>query len=57
MISRSDWRGIVRILMKMGEAKVNELDSYGSSSFCSRCEWENKDLNGAVLSAAGVGSE
>ncbi|MFP3220746.1 MAG: zinc ribbon domain-containing protein [Candidatus Marsarchaeota archaeon] len=47
-ISRSDWRGISRILMgKMGEAKVKELDPYGSSSFCSRCGWENKDLNGA----------
>ncbi|MFP3214766.1 MAG: hypothetical protein RXR18_06160 [Nitrososphaeria archaeon] len=34
--------GISRILMKMGEAKVNELDPYGSLSYCSRCGWENK---------------
>jgi len=47
-ISRSDWRGITRVLVgRMGEAKVRELDPYGSSSYCSRCGWENKDLNGA----------
>ena len=34
---------------RLGEAKVKELDPYGSSSFCSRCGWENKDLNGAVF--------
>jgi len=46
MISRSDWRSISRILVeKMGEAKVKELDPYGSSSYCSvwvgeqRPEW------------------
>ena len=50
MISRSDWRSISRILEeRLGEAKVKELDSYGSSSYCSRCGWENKDLNGAVF--------
>jgi putative transposase len=50
MISRSDWRSITRILVgRMGEAGVKELDSYGSSSYCSRCGWENKDLNGAVF--------
>jgi len=50
MISRSDWRSISRILIgKMGEARVEELDPYGSSSYCSRCGWENKDLNGAVF--------
>ena len=49
-ISRSDWRSVARILEgRMGEAKVKELDPYGSSSFCSRCGWENKDLNGAVF--------
>ena len=49
-ISRSDWRSITRILEeRLGEAKVKELDPYGSSSFCSRCGWENKDLNGAVF--------
>jgi putative transposase len=49
-ISRSDWRSITRILVeKMGEARVEELDPYGSSSYCSRCGWENKDLNGAVF--------
>jgi len=53
-ISRSDWRSIARILVeKMGEAKVKELDPYGSSSFCSRCGWENKDLNGAVFVCGG----
>ena len=47
-ISRSDWRSVARILVeKMGEARVEELDPYGSSSYCSRCGWENKDLNGA----------
>ncbi|PSN82675.1 hypothetical protein B9Q01_07300 [Candidatus Marsarchaeota G1 archaeon OSP_D] len=49
-ISRSDWRSISRILVeKMGEARVEELDPYGSSFYCSRCGWENKDLNGAVF--------
>jgi putative transposase len=45
-ISRSDWRSITRILVgRMGEAGVKELDSYGSSSYCSvwvgeqRPEW------------------
>jgi len=34
MISRSDWRSISRILIgKMGEARVEELDPYGSSSY------------------------
>jgi len=48
MISRSDWRGITRILVgRLGEARVEELDPYGSSSYCSRCGWHNKDLNGA----------
>ena len=28
---------------------MKELDPYGSSSFYSRCGWENKDLNGAVF--------
>ena len=47
-ISRSDWRSITRILVgRVREAKVKELDPYGSSSYCSRCGWENKDLNGA----------
>ena len=55
MISRSDWRSISRILMKIGEAKVNELDPYGSSSNCSRCRWENKDLNGAVFECSSCG--
>jgi len=55
-ISRSDWRSITRILVeKMGEAGVKELDPYGSSSFCSRCGWENKDLNGAVFECGGCG--
>jgi Transposase and inactivated derivatives len=50
MISRSDWRSISRILKeRLGEAKVKELDPYGSSFYCSRCGWENKDLNGAVF--------
>ena len=49
-ISRSDWRSITRILVgRLGEAGVKELDPYGSSSYCSRCGWENKDLNGAVF--------
>jgi putative transposase len=49
-ISRSDWRSIARILKGMlGEDKVKELNPYGSSSYCSRCGWENKDLNGAVF--------
>ena len=49
-ISRSDWRGIAKILEgRLGEAKVKELDPYASSSYCSRCGWENKDLNGAVF--------
>jgi len=40
----------------MGEAGVKELDPYGSSSFCSRCGWENKDLNGAdVFECGGCG--
>jgi hypothetical protein len=32
---------------RLGEIKVEELDPYGSSSFCSRCGWHNRDLNGA----------
>jgi len=53
-ISRSDWRSITRILVeKMGEAGVKELDPYGSSSYCSRCGWENKDLNGADVFVCG----
>jgi len=53
-ISRSDWRSISRIIIgKMGEAGVKELDPYGSSSYCSRCGWENKDLNGAVFECGG----
>jgi len=53
-ISRSDWRSIARILEeRMGEAKVKELDPYGSSSFCSRCEWHNQDLNGADVFVCG----
>jgi putative transposase len=56
-ISRSDWRSIARILEeRLGEAKVKELDPYGSSSYCSRCGWENKDLNGAdVFECGGCG--
>ncbi|PSN90133.1 hypothetical protein B9Q03_07540, partial [Candidatus Marsarchaeota G2 archaeon OSP_D] len=47
-ISRSDWRGIAKILEgRLWEVKVVELDPYGSSSYCSRCGWENRDLNGA----------
>jgi putative transposase len=54
MISRSDWRSIARILEeRLGEAKVKELDPYGSSSYCSRCGWENKDLNGADVFVCG----
>jgi len=54
MISRSDWRSISRIIIgKMGEAKVKELDPYGSSFYCSRCGWENKDLNGADIFVCG----
>jgi len=56
-ITRSDWRSIARILEeKLGEDKVAELDPYGSSSFCSRCGWFNKDLNGAeVFECGGCG--
>ena len=53
-ISRSDWRSIARMLEgRMGEARVVELDPYGSSSYCSRCGWENKDLNGADVFVCG----
>ncbi|PSN93855.1 hypothetical protein B9Q06_10925 [Candidatus Marsarchaeota G2 archaeon ECH_B_2] len=53
-ISRSDWRGIAKILEgRMGEAGVKELDPYGSSSFCSRCGWWNRDLNGADIFVCG----
>ena len=38
---------------RMDEAKVKELDPYGSSSFYSRCRWENKDLNGADIFVCG----
>jgi len=56
MISRSDWRSVARILEeRLGEAKVKELDPYGSSFYCSRCGWENKDLNGAVFECGGCG--
>ena len=56
MISRSDWRSVKRILVgRLGEAGVKELDSYGSSFYCSRCGWENKDLNGAVFECGGCG--
>ena len=55
-ISRGDWRSITRILEeRMGETKVVELDPYGSSSFYSRCGWENKGLNGAVFVCGGCG--
>jgi putative transposase len=55
-ISRSDWRSVARILVgRLGEAKVKELDPYGSSFYCSRCGWENKDLNGAVFECGGCG--
>ncbi|PSN82155.1 hypothetical protein B9Q02_12060 [Candidatus Marsarchaeota G1 archaeon BE_D] len=53
-ISRSDWRSIARILEeRLGEAKVKELDPYGSSSFCSRCGCHNQDLNGADVFVCG----
>ncbi|PSN93630.1 hypothetical protein B9Q06_11480, partial [Candidatus Marsarchaeota G2 archaeon ECH_B_2] len=53
-ISRSDWRSITRILEgRMGEAGVKELDPYGSSSYCSRCGWHNRDLNGADIFVCG----
>jgi len=53
-ISRSDWRGIAKILEgRMGEAGVKELDPYGSSSYCSRCGWWNRDLNGADVFVCG----
>jgi len=54
MISRSDWRSVARILVgRLGEARVEELDPYGSSFYCSRCGWENKDLNGADIFVCG----
>ncbi len=54
-ISRSDWRSIAKILEeRLGEARVEELDPYGSSSYYSRCGWENNtDLNGAEVSVCG----
>jgi len=54
-ISRSDWRGIAKILEgRMSEARVVELDPYGSSSYYSRCGWENnRDLNGADIFVCG----
>jgi putative transposase len=53
-ISRGDWRSITRILVgRLGEAGVEELDPYGSSSYCSRCGWENRDLNGAEVFVCG----
>jgi len=53
-ISRSDWRGIAKILEgRLWEVKVVELDPYGSSSYCSRCGWENRDLNGADVFVCG----
>jgi len=53
-ISRSDWRGIAKILEgRLGEAGVKELDPYGSSSYCSRCGWWNRDLNGADVFVCG----
>jgi len=53
-ISRSDWRGIAKILEgRLWEVKVVELDPYGSSSYCSRCGWENRDLNGAEVFVCG----
>jgi len=53
-ISRGDWRSITRILEeRMGETKVVELDPYGSSSFCSRCGWFNRVLNGAKVFVCG----
>jgi len=56
-ITRSDWRSIARILEeKLGEDKVAELDPYNSSTFCSRCGWFNRDLNGAeVFECGGCG--
>jgi len=39
---------------RLGEARVVELDPYGSSSYCSRCGWENnRDLNGADIFVCG----
>jgi len=53
-ITRSDWRSIARILEdKLGEGKVAELDPYNSSTFCSRCGWFNRDLNGADVFECG----
>jgi len=54
-ILRSDWRSITQILVgRLGEAGVEELDPYGSSSLCSRCGWENnRDLNGADVFVCG----
>ena len=53
-ISRGDWRSITRILEeRMGETKVVELDPYGNSSFCSRCGWFNRVLNGAKVFVCG----
>ena len=53
-ISRGDWRSITRILVgRLGEAGVKELDPYGSSSYCSRCGWHNRDLNGADVFVCG----
>ena len=53
-ISRSDWRGTAKILEgRLGETRVVELDPYGSSSYCSRCGWENRDLNGADIFVCG----
>jgi len=53
-ISRSDWRGTAKILEgRLWEVKVVELDPYGSSSYCSRCGWENRDLNGADVFVCG----
>jgi len=53
-ISRGDWRSITRILVgRLGEARVVELDPYGSSSYCSRCGWFNRDLNGADIFVCG----
>jgi len=56
-ITRSDWRSIARMLEeKLGEDKVAELDPYNSSTFCSRCGWFNRDLNGAeVFECGGCG--
>ena len=38
---------------RLGEAGVKELDPYGSSSYCSRCGWWNRDLNGADIFVCG----